>query len=310
MRQKGFSGFIQDVVKYRALLLILTPPVLFLLINNYIPMVGVLMAFLDIDYSLGILRSPWVGFKNFHYLFATRDAYVITRNTLGYNFAFIVLNMIIPVAIALALNELRSKFMSRLYQAVMLFPYFISMVVTSYLVLALLSHENGFMNTIVLPFMGSGPIQWYDSPRYWPFIIIFINTWKTAGYTSIIYLASLAGIDPQYYDAISIDGGGKWAQIRYISLPMLVPIMIVMTLLAIGKIFSSDFGLFYQVPLQSGSLFSVTNVIDTYVYRALMMTNDLGMATAAGFYQAVVGLVLVLTTNTVVRRVSPDNSLF
>jgi putative aldouronate transport system permease protein len=310
MKKMVSHPFLRNVIKYRALLLILTPPVLFLLINNYIPMFGVVMAFLDIDYSLGILHSPWVGFKNFHYLFATRDAYVITRNTLGYNFAFIVLNVVIPVSIAIALNELRSKFLSRLYQAIMLFPYFISMVVTSYLVLALLSHDNGFMNRVVLPLFHNDPVNWYDAPKYWPFIIIAINSWKTAGYTSVIYLASLAGIDPQYYEAIAIDGGGKWAQIRYISLPMLVPIIIVMTLLGIGKIFSSDFGLFYQVPLQSGSLFPVTNVIDTYVYRALMRTNDLGMATAAGFYQAVVGLILVVVTNTVVRRVSPENSLF
>ncbi|MDC7235883.1 MAG: ABC transporter permease subunit [Spirochaetales bacterium] len=273
-------------------------------------MLGVIIAFKEINYSDGILGSPWVGFKNFRFLFATSDAFVITRNTLGYNTAFIIMNIIVPVSIAIALNELRNKWLPRIYQAVMLFPYFISMVVTSYLVLALLSHNNGFFNSALMPFLGKDPVNWYDAPVYWPFFLVAINVWKTAGYTSIIYLASLAGIDPQLYEAIAIDGGGKWAQIRYISIPMLRPIIIVMTLLSIGKIFNSDFGLFFQVPLQSGTLFPVTNVIDTYVYRSLILTNDLGMAAAAGFYQAIVGLILVLTTNTIVKKINPANSLF
>jgi putative aldouronate transport system permease protein len=191
----------------------------------------------------------------------------------------------------------------------MLFPYFISMVVVSYLVLSLLSHDFGLLNRAILPVLGRQPVNWYAEPRFWPFILPMIHVWKTSGYTTIVYLASLASIEPSYYDAAAIDGAGKWKQARYISLPFIEPVILVMTFLAIGRIFYSDFGLFYQVPLNSGALFPVTNVIDTYVYRALTQTNDLGMASATGFYQAVVGCVLVLATNAVVRRLNPENAL-
>ncbi len=288
----------------------LAAPVLYLIINNYLPMVGIIIAFKDINYSQGIFGSPWAGFRNFRYLFATADAYVITRNTILYNLSFIGLNVLIPVTFAVLLNELRGKILPRLYQTVMLFPYFISMVVVSYLGFALMSHEMGLLNRSILPAFGLEPVNWYDAPKYWPFIIVFINAWKNSGYTTIIYLASLAGIDHEYYDAISIDGGGKWAQIRYISLPFLKPVAIILSVLAVGRIFNSDFGLFYQVPLQSGSLFPVTNVIDTYVYRSLIISNDLGMAAAAGLYQATVGFILVLATNAAVRRINPENALF
>ena len=296
--------------KYRAMLLMLAAPVVYLVVNNYIPMIGVIIAFKNVNYAKGIFRSDWVGLKNFTYLFATQDAYVITRNTLLYNLAFIVLNVVVPITLAIALSELRGKRLKKAYQTVMLFPYFISTVVVSYLVLALLSPDNGLMDRVVLPAFGLRSIDWYNAPAYWPFIIPIVFVWKTAGYSTIIYLASIAGIDPQYYDAIAIDGGTRWHQIRYITLPYLRPTAVVLSLLAVGRIFNSDFGLFYQVPLQSGTLFPVTNVIDTYVYRALIQANDLGMASAAGVYQATVGLVLVLVTNTIVRRINPELALF
>lgn len=299
-----------NIVRYRALLLMLAAPVVYLIINNYIPMVGVIIAFKNINYAKGIFRSDWVGFKNFVYLFATQDAYEITRNTLLYNLGFIALNVIIPVTLAIVLSEVRGDRAKKLYQTVMLFPYFISMVVVSYLVLALLSADNGLMDRMVLPALGFRPVDWYNAPAYWPFIIPTVYVWKNAAYFSIIYLATIAGIDPQYYDAIAIDGGSKWHQIRYVTLPYLRPTAVVLSLLAVGQIFHSDFGLFYQVPLNSGTLFPVTNVIDTYVYRALIQANDLGMASAAGVYEATVGLVLVLITNAVVRRINPELALF
>jgi putative aldouronate transport system permease protein len=285
-------------------------PVIYLLINNYLPMFGVIIAFKDINFLDGILKSPWVGFKNFHYLFLTQDAWIITRNTLGYNVVFILLNTLIPVTMAILFNELRGSFLPRIYQSVILLPYFISMVLVSYLVFSFLSPENGLLNKTILPMLGMREIGWYNEPKYWPYFLTLVYVWKNFGYSMIVYLAALAGIDRQYYEAISIDGGGKWKQIRHVSLPFLKPVMIILILLSIGKIFNSDFGLFYQVPLQSGSLFTVTNVIDTYVYRAMARSNDLGMASAAGFYQSVVGFVLVLATNKVVGKINPDNALF
>jgi putative aldouronate transport system permease protein len=298
------------LLKHRAIFLMLLAPVIYLIINNYLPMIGVIIAFKDVNYAKGIFRSDWIGLKNFTYLFTTQDAYIITRNTLLYNLAFIVLNVVIPVTVAIALSELRGKNAKRIYQTAMLFPYFISMVVVSYLVLAFLSTDHGQINRTIMPLLGRAPVDWYNSPAYWPFIIPIVYVWKNAGYATIIYLAALMGIDSQYYDAIAIDGGGKWHQIRYVTLPLITPTIVVLSVLAVGRIFNSDFGLFYQVPLQSGTLFPVTNVIDTYVYRALIQSSDLGMASAAGLYQATVGLVLVLITNAVVRRINPDFALF
>lgn len=284
-------------------------PVVYTLVNSYFPMVGVIIAFKDYNFTQGMFRSPWSGFKNFHYLFAMQDAWIITRNTLGYNLLFIALNAIVPVTLALLLNEIRGRMLKKIYQTSMLFPYFLSMVMVSYLVYALLSPDTGVINKEVLPLFGIHGVRWYNEPKYWPFLLPIINTWKNAGYTTVIYLAALAGINPEYYEAIASDGGGKWVQMRYISIPFLQPLIIILSVLAVGRIFNSDFGLFYQVPLQSGSLFPVTNVIDTYVYRALTQTNDIAMASAAGFYQSAVGFVLVLATNLVIRRINPERAL-
>jgi putative aldouronate transport system permease protein len=272
-------------------------------------MVGVIIAFKDYNFAKGIFGSDWIGLSNFTYLFTTNDAFIITRNTLLYNLTFIVLNVIVPVTLAILFNELRGRFLPRAYQTIILLPYFLSMIIVSYLVFAMLSRSMGFMNTSVLPFFGIEPVDWYNERKYWPFILTFVHVWKNAGYTAVIYLAALSSVDPVYYEAIAIDGGGKLKQIRYISIPFLKNIIIVLSILAIGRIFNSDFGLFYQVPLQSGTLFPVTNVIDTYVYRALTRTNDIAMASAAGFYKSVVGFVLVLFTNWVVSKVSPENTL-
>mgnify|MGYP006288775767 CR=1 FL=1 len=309
-RTGRLTRFGRNVYRFRELLILMIPAIVWLIVNRYLPMIGVIIAFKDVNYSLGILRSPWAGFKNFQYLFATNSAYIITRNTLLYNVSFIFLDILIPVSLALLLNELRGKVLPRLYHTIMLFPYFMSMVVVSYLVFAMLSHANGLMNVSVLPALGREPINWYAETEYWPFILPMVHVWKTAGYTTIIYLAALAGIDPSYYDAAAIDGAGKFKQARFISIPFLRPVIIILSILAVGRIFYSDFGLFYQVPLNSGALYSVTNVIDTYVYRGLTQTNDLGMASAAGFYQSLVGFVLVLTTNTIVRRYDPEQALF
>ncbi|BBH25023.1 sugar ABC transporter permease [Paenibacillus baekrokdamisoli] len=296
--------------KYGVLLLMMVPGLAYLLINNYLPMFGLLIAFKDFNSVKGIFGSDWIGFRNFEYLFKTQDAYIITRNAILYNFVFVVLNTVAAVAIAIGLNEIRSRFMSRVYQSVMLLPHLISMVIVSYLAYSLLSVDTGFMNKTVLPWLGLNEISWYTEAAYWPFILTIISLWKGAGFLCVIYLAAIIGIDPEYYEAAKLDGATKWQQIRTITLPLLSPIIIMMTLLAIGKIFYSDFGLFYQVPLGSGALNDTTQVIDTYVYRALMNLGDIGMSSAAGLYQSVVGFVLVLLSNYAVRKFSKDNALF
>lgn len=272
-------------------------------------MFGVIIAFKDINFTKGILHSDWVGFANFKYLFATTDAYIITRNTILYNLAFIIIGLITSVGIAILLNEIRSK-ISRFYQSALLLPYFISMVIVAYLLYGMLNPEYGFMNKTILPLLHIDPVYWYMEPKYWPLILILVNVWKGVGYSAIVYIASIVGIDQEYYEAAKIDGATKWQQIKHITIPLLVPIMTIMTLLAVGRIFYSDFGLFYQVPMNSGPLLPVTNTIDTYVYRGLMQLGDISMASAAGLYQSLVGFLLVLFSNYVVRKINRDNALF
>lgn len=291
------------------LYIMMMPGLLYLLVNNYIPMAGIIIAFKKINYRVGILKSPLVGFDNFEYLFKTKDAWVITRNTIGYNALFIVLGTVVAITVAIILNEITHDKLKNFYQAVILLPYLVSIVVVSYLVFAFLSVDSGFFNGI-REGMGLEPIQWYTTTKYWPYILVIVNMWKGFGYFSIIYYATLVGIDRSYYEAAVVDGANRWHQIWSITLPLLKPTIITMTLLGVGRIFYSDFGLFFQVPMNSGPLFSVTNTIDTYVYRGLIETNNVGMASAAGVYQSVVGFALVFLANYVVTKLSKENALF
>ncbi len=298
------------VVRHKVLYLLMLPGVIYLLINNYLPMFGILIAFKNYNYGLGILKSEWAGFENFKYLFVTRDAFVMTRNTLAYNAVFILVNLVLAVAMAIILNEVRGNFARRFYQSAVLLPYFLSAVIVAYLVYALLNPVSGLVNAHVFKTFGIEPIDWYLEPKYWPYIFIITNAWKNVGFNSIVYISAMTGIDTEYYEAATIDGARKWQQVRYITIPLLVPVMVIMTILAIGRIFYSDFGLFYQLPMQSGTLQPVSNVIDTYVYTSLITMGNVGMSSAAGVYQSVVGFILVLTTNLVVRKISPENALF
>lgn len=285
------------------------PGLIYLLINNYIPMFGLIIAFKQVNFQVGILKSPFVGFKNFEYLFKTRDAWLITRNTIGYNVLFIVLGTLFAITVAILLNEVTSKRMKSFYQGLYLLPFMISIVVVSYVVFGFLSTDVGFLNNF-LKSVGRDPVQWYTSPKYWPFILTLVNLWKSFGYMSIIYFATLVGIDRTYYEAAVVDGANRWQQIVSITLPLLKPTIITLVLLAIGRIFYSDFGLFYQVPMNSGPLMPVTNTIDTYVYRGLMTMGNIGMASASGFYQSIVGFVLVITANFVTNKISKEHALF
>lgn len=286
------------------------PGIAYLLVNNYLPMFGIIIAFKDLDFRKGIFGSPWAGFKNFEYLFRTRDAFVITRNTVLYNLLFIAVGLVFSITVAILLNEIRSKIASRVYQSAILIPYLMSMVVVSYLAFAFLSTETGLINNSILKPLGMEGISWYTEKKFWPFILLLINQWKGIGFSAVIYLSSIVGISAEYYEAARIDGASKWQQIRYITLPQLKPTIITLTILNIGRIFYSDFGLFYQVPRNSGVLYEVTRTIDVYVYNALMNNADYSMSSAASVYQSVVGFVLIIVANWVIRRLSREDALF
>ena len=301
----------KNVLKeYWPLYLMMLPALLYLLINNYIPMAGMVIAFKKLNFAKGIWASPWAGLKNFKFLFASKDAWIITRNTLLYNVAFILINMVVGIAIAILITEVRNTKLKKVYQSAILLPFLMSMVILSYIVYALLSAENGLVNNSILPLFHIDPIQWYQKPKYWPAILIIANCWKGVGYGCLIYIASLIGIDPSFYEAARLDGASKWQEITKITLPSLVPTIITLLLLSIGRIFYSDFGLFYQVPMNSGVLFPTTNVIDTYVYRALIEQGNISMSSAAGVYQSLVGFCVVMLSNWIVRRVDKDQALF
>ncbi len=282
------------------------PGLLYIFINNYLPMVGITFAFKKIDFSVGVWRSAWCGFDNFKYLFSTKDAFIITRNTLAYNAVFIVLSNILGILVGICLCEISKKWLKKVSQSCILLPQLISAVIISYIVFGFLSAESGFINKSIIT---DGYIDFYNTRVYWPFIIVFVYLWKQIGYSSMIYLSSIVGIDRSLYEASYIDGCSRWNQIRYVTLPLLKPTIITLVLLQVGRIFYSDFGLFYQVPMDSGSLYRVTNTIDTYVYRSLMQNNNVSMSAAASAYQAVLGFIIVIIANLVVRKVDKDSAM-
>ena len=296
--------------RFWPLYLMFLPGVIYLFVNCYIPMFGIQIAFRQYNARDGIYGSPWCGLDNFEFPFRTDDAFVMTRNTLLYNLVFIVLGTVLAIAVAIILNEVRSKSAKQVYQTVILIPYLISMVIVSYLAFAFLSSSNGYINNSVLKAFGMEAVDWYTQPQYWPVILVIINIWKGLGYNMILYYATICGIDHTLYEAAVVDGATRWQQIRSITLPSLKSTIIILTLMALGGIFRSDFGLFYQVPQNSGPLISVTQTIDTYVYRGLMQTNNIGMSSAAGVYQSVVGFILVVSANFVVRKLDSESSLF
>lgn len=296
--------------KHWPLYLFMVPGLLYLLINNYIPMFGLMIAFKKVNYTTGILKSPWVGFDNFTYLFKTKDAYIIFRNTVLYNVAFIVLGTVISVATAILLGEIRSKKALRVYQTSILLPHILSTAVIAYLAYAFLSKESGLLNKGIIEPLGGEAIGWYSKPKYWPFILTIIQLWRSVGYTTIMYYATLVGIDSSYYEAAVVDGASTWQQITHITLPCLKTTIITLTLMSIGRMFYSDFGLFYQVPMNNGLLYNATNTLDTYVYRGLLELNDIGRSSAAGFIQSILGFALVFGANALTRKIDEDSAIF
>lgn len=286
------------------------PGLLYLILNNYIPMFGILIAFKNMNFQKGILGSPWCGFENFRFLFSSSAGWEILRNTVGYNVLFHIMGTVLSITAAILINEICSRRAKKLYQSLLLLPYLISWVIVSYLVYAYLAADTGLINNSVLKPLGLKAVVWYQEPRYWPFFLVFFHVWKGIGYSMIVYLSSIVGISSDYYEAARIDGASKWKQIRYVTLPLLKPTIITLSILAVGGIFRSDFGLFYQVPRNSGILYPVTRTLDVYVYQALLQNADYGMSSAASVYQSVVGFVLILLTNAAIRKYNAESALF
>lgn len=303
-------------VKTMLLTSMVLPGAIWFFFLRYLPMGGIILAFKNYKvytkkptFWNNLIHSKWVGFKNFKFLFATTDSWTYIRNTLAYNILWIFLGLVIAVAFAIMLNELTAKFIAKTYQTLMFFPYFLSWVVASYFVLAFLDPTRGLLDHYLVEH-GMNAIDWYNEPKYWPLILTICNLWKNIGYSTILYLAAITGIDTSQYEAAAIDGATKWQQIRYVTLPNLRPMICILLIMNVGKIFNSDFGLFYTVPLNSGSLFSVTQVIDTYIYRTMTATNNIGMSTAGGLLQNAVGFVFIMAANYVVKKIDEDSSLF
>lgn len=284
------------------------PGIIMIFIFCYVPLYGLVLPFKDFKLDLGFLGSEWIGFRNFEFLFRGSDMLIATRNTILYNIVFVFGGPVFSVILALLLFEVSKKSV-KLYQTLLLLPYFVSWVVLSYALRGFLDMENGMFNAIIQKF-GGEPLMWYMEPKYWPTILIISNIWKGMGYGAVIYYASLMGIDKELFEAAEIDGAGKLKQMWYISVPMLKSIITIMVILNIGKIFYGDFGLFYNMPLNSSILYPTTDVIDTYVFRSMMVMGDIGMSAAAGFFQSVAGFILVITTNYIVKKVDSDNALF
>ena len=306
--------FVRTLRENFIFLLMVLPGAAWLILFFYIPVLGNVVAFKDYHitgegFIDSVMKSKWVGFDNFKFLFSSKDAYIITRNTVLYNLAFIFLGLIVSVGIAIIFSEMRSKRLVKVFQTSMLFPYFLSWVIISFFTDAFLNVDKGLINHI-LTSLGMKGINFYTEVAIWPALLLFLGIWKGFGYSSVMYYATIMGIDPTYYEAATVDGASKWQRIRNITIPQLSSLITVLTILAVGNIFRADFGLFYQIPHNAGALYSVTNVIDVYVYNGLTKSGDIGMTAAAGLYQSVVGLVLVLISNIIARRIDKNAALF
>lgn len=308
MKEKRNRGRVSRK-KNTTLTIMALPAAVILFLFSYVPIAGLIIAFKDFRYDKGFLGSDWNGFKNFEFFFKSNDAWVVLRNTIGLNVLFIGITLVVSVGIALMMNEVRSRKMIKVTQTIMFFPYFMSWVVVGYLLYAYLHHDYGIINQL-LQFLGLHSISWYARSEYWPVILTFMYAWKMAGYYSVIYYAGLMGIDDTYYEAAALDGASRWQMVWKITLPMLKGIIIVMVILQVGRIMYADFGLFFNLTRDQGALYATTDVLDTYIYRALRVTGDIGIGSAVGCFQAVIGFLLIMGSNLVVRKLDKDSALF
>ena len=304
-----FASFGREIWKNRALYLLTVPGILCFFLFNYLPMFGIIVAFRNFNYRDGFFHSPWVGLKNFEFFFKSTDAFNVTRNTVVLNVLFIGTSLILQIGFAVLLNEVRSKWFKKVSQSFMFFPYFISWIVVSVFSYNFFHSEYGSLNRM-LRSIGMQPVSWLVQPQYWTWILTLLYDWKWTGFGLIIYLAAIVGINEELFEAAEIDGAKRTTQIARITLPLIMPTAVVLTLLAVGRIMNSDFGMIYGIIGDNPALYPTTNVIDTYVYRALRQMGDIGMSSAVGLYQAVVGFVLVMGSNLIARRFSEDGALF
>lgn len=301
--------FIRVLRKHWLLFVMLLPATAYAIIFSYTPMTGIILAFKNYKYSGGIYFSPWVGLQNFKFLQIAGKLGMVTRNTLLYNAAFILLGVVFEMGVAIMLNELRKKWFRKGAQTMMFLPYFLSWVVVGALMYNIFNYERGVVN-YALRAMGLDAFDLYNDPGAWPFVLISLRLWKFTGYGSVIYLAAISSLDQEMYEAATIDGANAWQKIRRITIPSLIPTMMILVLLGIGNIFRGDFGLFYQTVKTSALLQPTTDIIDTYVFRMLINTGDVGMAAAAGLYQSVLCFVTIVVCNGLVRKVQPDYALY
>ena len=309
MMKKTKKSFWKSVKESRILLLMLAPAVIYVILFSYLPMFGIVLAFKDYNYVDGIFGSPWNGFNNFQFLILSKKLWPLTRNTMLYNIAFISLGMVLQVFFAIILSEIASKWFKKITQTMMFMPYFISWVVVVAIVQSLFSYESGIVNSIISS-LGMERINIYQDTKVWPFLLIGFKLWKDTGYGTIVYLASITGIDTSLYEAADVDGATFWQKVTNITLPAIKPTIIIMTLLAIGQIFRGDFGLFYQLVGSNAKVLEVADVIDLFVYRSLLTSGDVGMSAAAGLYQSVMCFITVVTCNWLVKKVDPEYTLF
>ena len=297
------------------LTLLALPTLIWYLLFSFLPMFGIMIAFKKYkifpghSFIYNLLHSEWVGIDNFKFLFKSNNIFILLRNTIGYNLIFIVLGILIPLTLAIMISQLHGKRLSKSYQTFMFFPHFMSWVVVTYFVYAFLSIDKGILNSL-LTSIGKDPIKWYMEPKYWPYILIFMKIWKATGYSMVVYLASITGIDGSLYEAAVIDGASKWQQVKFITLPSMKTIVVMMFILSTGSIFYSDFGLFYQVTRgASGSLYNVAATLDTYVFTALQSSSPVGMTAAVTFFQSVACCLTILGANWIVTKVDNDSAL-
>ncbi len=299
----------KSLVKNGELTLLALPAIIYTFLFNYMPMFGLVLAFKDYKFNEGIFGSEWSGFQNFRFFFESDAALRVTVNTLGYNFVFIIIGIVINVIVALLLFEVKNKVSIKTFQTTMFFPYFMSWVVVAFIVYSFLSPSYGIINRVIIA-LGNEKVNWYFKSEVWPYILTLANTWKWLGYGVLINYAVLIGVDKSYYEAAQIDGASKFQMAMKISVPMMVPVILIQFILSMGRIFNADFGLFYQLTQNSPLLYKTTDVIETYVFRALMDMHDIGMGTAVDLYKSVCGLFIVLITNRIIKKVNPEGALF
>ena len=291
------------------MILMALPAVVVVLLFGYIPISGIILAFKDFKYNLGIFRSPWAGFENFRFFFISGTGFLVTRNTILYNLLNLATSQFLAVTLAILISEMRGVYFKKIAQSITFLPYFISWIIVGVFVYNIFNYEKGTLNTLLKSFHAT-PINLYSKPFAWVFIISFFNSWKWVGYSSLVYIAAIMSINMECFESADIDGANIFQKIRHITIPSITPTITIIVLLNIGRLLRGDFQMFYQIIGDNGQLFNATDVIDTFVFRSLIHSGDLTMASAANFYQSVLCFIIIMTVNSVVKKLRPDYALF